>query len=652
MFGRLRKFKSQRGDYRTVVSKSARWPTYGWIGACLALVAVLGTLQFGWIGEVSESQQQALRSRLEIRMQGALHLFQREFQLLLSLFGPDVDFDPRGRLESYSQSYLSWHAVSTYGPVVKRVLFYDCVSPEAGNISELLIKPRGIKPVALDHDLALARTHIDENGFRPGSRIGLRWTDTWMFLARAMVMYRPITRLETDGQVGYRNESMAGYLILQLDLDFIRDKLIPNLLRQNLMLLNRDHRFYMGIKVDGKNLFVYEPTGSLDSGTDVVPRADFAYKSRSPGWWRRSPWSGTADATVALPLIDDGASRIASEFGAVQRIGLWGLRQAARMESLPRTLPDFGPNEGMNVTSSRDVYVLPRLFLVDDEPHMGTFWGRHEGISDREAVNLAYSRSVTMGIVVLLVLVGVMAMAAKSERQAARMATLRIGAAVFQSHQLRTPLTGISVLADNMVQGMLGSGKKIIAYGEDIREFAGQLNEIVDRTARLAAVDSTARPFRLAMLDVSEVARDAFETVRSVVEGAGFSAECALAEDLPEVQADSEALRQCLLDLLDNAVKYGLPGRWVKIETDELGSGRGRQVRIRVHDRGQGIPADEMQAILEPFHRGREVAGSSIAGSGLGLALVRRTIEGMGAKLSLESEVGRGSVFAIHFPVA
>lgn len=530
MLGRLRKLGLQRGGHRAVHLKAARWPAYGWIGACPALVAVLGTLQFGWIGEVSESQRQAVRSRLQIRMQGALHLFQREFQLLLSLFGPDVDFDPRGRLESYSQSYLSWHAVSTYGPAVKRVLFYDNASPEAGEISELLIKTRGIKPVALDHDLALARTHIDKNGFKPGSRIGLRWTDTWMLLPRAMVMYRPITRLETDGQVGYHNESMAGYLILQLDLDFIRDKLIPNLLRENLMLLNRDHRFYMGIKVDGKNVFVYEPTGSLDSGTDVVPRADFAYKSRSPGWWRRSPWSGTADATVALPLINDGASRsAASESGAVQRIGLSGLRQAARIEGLPRTLPDFGPNEGMNVTSSRDVYVLPRLFLVDDEPHMGTLWGRHEGISDREAANKAYSRSVTMGIVVLLVLVGVMAMAAKSERQAARMATLRIGAAVFQSHQLRTPLTGISVLADNMVQGMLGSGKKTIAYGRDIREFASQLNEIVDRTARLAAVDSAARPFRLAMLDVSEVARDAFEGVRAVVEGAGFSAQCALA---------------------------------------------------------------------------------------------------------------------------
>lgn len=75
-------------------------------------------------------------------------------------------------------------------------------------------------------------------------------------------------------------------------------------------------------------------------------------------------------------------------------------------------------------------------------------------------------------------------------------------------------------------------------------------------------------------------------------------------------------------------------------------------MRIRVHDRGQGVPADEMQAILEPFHRGRSVAGSSIAGSGLGLALVRSTIEGMGAKLSLESEVDRGSVFTIQFAVA
>lgn len=59
-----------------------------------------------------------------------------------------------------------------------------------------------------------------------------------------------------------------------------------------------------------------------------------------------------------------------------------------------------------------------------------------------------------------------------------------------------------------------------------------------------------------------------------------------------------------------------------------------------------------MHVILEPFHQGRDVTGSSMAGSGLGLALVRSTIEGLGAKLSLEPEVGRGSPFAIHFPVA
>ena len=78
----------------------------------------------------------------------------------------------------------------------------------------------------------------------------------------------------------------------------------------------------------------------------------------------------------------------------------------------------------------------------------------------------------------------------------------------------------------------------------------------------------------------------------------GLRAEGASSQDRREAQADSQALRQRLVDLLDNAVKDGLPGRWVEIETDEIGSGRSRQVRIRIHGRERARPAEEMQPIL------------------------------------------------------
>ena len=210
-------------------------------------------------------------------------------------------------------------------------------------------------------------------------------------------------------------------------------------------------------------------------------------------------------------------------------------------------------------------------------------------------------------------------------------------AAAAHSHQLRTPAAVVTGLADNMVQGALGHSKRVIEYGELLREHGQRLNEIVDRTLRMTSLHSGTRGAR-GSIDVSEVAKAALEEAQPLIDSAGFEAEHAFAE----------GLRQSLGDLLDNAVKYGLPGRWVKIETCAGDSRRKREVRIRVHDRGRGIPAGEARKIFEPYYRVAEVANSSIPGSGLGLALVRDAVESMGGRLTLESVEDQGSVFTIH----
>lgn len=651
MLARFRDLGLQRGGFRSLSPKLARWPVAGWICACVALVAVVGSLQFRWIGQVSASQRTASRALMRVPMEAAVSHFQREVRFLLLAFRPDVDLAPRDRLESYWQTYLSWYGISRYGPVIKRVLFYDNPSPQAGELAELVAEPRSIKRVAWDEGLALVRTHIDEDGFKPGSLVRKRWAHMWMFYPRAMAIYRPIVKLEPDSRTDLRYARVTGYLILQLDLDFIRDKMAPEILTIQLRRLNRDERYIAGIDLDGRSFCVYEPSGTLVSGPDLVPRSRFNYTPRSPHGGSEPRRARRVDFALNFPLLDNGIAESALGRGAVQRVRLHARVQVWPAADPPRALPGSEPYTGLAASFGWWSNTSPRLFLADHSPHRLTFWGRREGISQAEAINREYNRSVAMGIVVLAVLVGAMAMVAISERRAARMAAMRIDAAASQAHQLRTPLATISLLADNMARGAIGSGKKIVRYGEMIRASGRRLSELVDRTARMAAMDSPARPFHLVMLDVSEIAKDALKEAQALIDGAGFTVERSLAEGLPEVKADPQALRQCLDDLLHNAVKYGLPGRWVKVETDETGSGGSRQVRIRVHDRGRGIPAREAPRIFEPFHRAGDVGLSSIPGSGLGLTLVRSAVEGMGARLSLESEVDRGSVFAIHFPV-
>ena len=640
-------------------SKLRGWPIAGWLVACFALVTVLAILQFEWIGEVGKTQRIAARANLRLPMYGAMDRFREEIRLLLSTFRPFADTDPSDRLRSYWESYASWHALSAHGPAIRRILFYDISSDGRRELTELIASPPGLKPASWDEELVSARQHIDGSAMGPDRAIGRRWAVTWMFHLHAMALYRPIIRQDARDPGRSPNGNFTGFLLIQLDLEFIRDRLIPELLGIAFRRLSGGNDYIASVAVDGRNLFIYDPVRASEAEPGEK-LADFdGYSLRPSGRTGEAYEIGVPDYELVLPLSTDSVSEMMARHGAVQRLAL-----PSRLRTLGLTRPDRGPpgvvagmrpaaspptdSQGLSFGWSGD---RPRLGVIADAPYLVTLRSRRERLSIAAAVNERYKRSVSRGILVLVLLVGAMAMVALSARRAARLAATRMEAAASQSHQLRNPLAGISLLADNMVRGALGRGQKVIAYGEQLRDYGRQLNELVDRTMQLVSMDSPLRQYHLASTDVSAVAREALHEARPAIDGAGFKAECYCPEGLSPVQVDREALRECLGELLANAVKYGLPGRWVQIETEEAGSGRRREVRVRVCDGGPGISAREARKIFEPFYRVPEIATSSIPGSGLGLALARSAIEEMGGRLTLESQPGRGSVFSVRFDV-
>jgi signal transduction histidine kinase len=96
-------------------------------------------------------------------------------------------------------------------------------------------------------------------------------------------------------------------------------------------------------------------------------------------------------------------------------------------------------------------------------------------------------------------------------------------------------------------------------------------------------------------------------------------------------------------------LKYGGEKRWVRIRA---GSTDGSQVRIGVEDRGEGIDPADLPHIFEPFYRGKSARAAQIHGAGLGLSLARDIAEGMGGRLEVSSERGRGSTFTLELPAA
>jgi two-component system sensor histidine kinase SenX3 len=125
-----------------------------------------------------------------------------------------------------------------------------------------------------------------------------------------------------------------------------------------------------------------------------------------------------------------------------------------------------------------------------------------------------------------------------------------------------------------------------------------------------------------------------------------------IGKNLPAVLADQRMLHRCLDELLDNAIKFSPGGEPVTISANLEVASAQRLVRVTVRDRGVGIDPDTRSRVFHDFYQADASETRQYGGLGLGLALVRRIVDGLGGDVVVESDPGRGSVFSLLLPVA
>jgi len=215
------------------------------------------------------------------------------------------------------------------------------------------------------------------------------------------------------------------------------------------------------------------------------------------------------------------------------------------------------------------------------------------------------------------------------------------------SHELRTPLTSITAYVQTLMK-YLGTDNV-----EMQREFLGVINEESNRLASL--IDAILDLSRLEA-GKSRIKRDEFDAVELVQETAAYLRPEAekkriIVKGLPEhghlkVEGDRDLMKQALLNIAGNAVKFSLEEGTITISVRDDGA----SVSFVVEDTGIGIPANEVPKIFERFYQVDNSATRQFGGPGLGLAVAKAIVEWHGGTIDVDSEVGRGSAFTVSFP--
>ena len=218
------------------------------------------------------------------------------------------------------------------------------------------------------------------------------------------------------------------------------------------------------------------------------------------------------------------------------------------------------------------------------------------------------------------------------------------------SHELRSPLAAISGYADLLLRerkGQLTEDQR--RYAERIRDAGRHQLALIEDILDFAAIGER-RELDAGALAIEEVLTRAEGILALRAQEEGCTLERRPRPAQGSVLADGRALQQVLLNLGQNAIKYGRAGGLIEIVAEQM-AGR---VQLRVIDQGAGIPPDQLDRIFEPFVQlPRDSAATTAkAGVGLGLAISRDLAHAMGGDLTVESEPGRGSTFTLDLPAA
>jgi signal transduction histidine kinase len=599
----------------------------------VVLLAVLAFLQYRWTNEATAASEMRIGAELEsfmMKWHGDLY---GEFSAICTAMQVGPDSGARDTWNDYLERYVEWNNALPHETLpnvyrnpdlVESVYIWDTnldAKPQLFRLDEDKKKIELVEvPQNLQTLLARLRAHstslstslrvwqLSSQGERTSSEVApissspvVTTNGGWQFDENVPAIVHPI--FQRDGS-SLNSQSPVDWMVIVLDLNALRKRILPDLAT----------RYFGGLE-------------GLDYKVAVIakkPQPEVIYSS-DPGFG--TPDIDRADASLNI-------------FGPPEdtQDHIHQARNARSLQSV----------------EWHNFYGSAWFPVIEYEPHPSPWIlliQRRAGPL-QDVINGVRRKNLAMSAFLLLLLALTMALLTMAGIRAQKFNRLQMDFVASVSHELRTPLTAIFSAAENIKDGVIQGKSDLAEYGSMVMGQSRHLMEYVDRILIFASIRSGKDRYNIRPLQIPEILQRVHKNLATLIIEESCTLEQVIEPGLPCVLGDQLAVCGCLENLITNAIKYGGIDRRIRISASLQTTGNGKEVAISVQDRGMGIHSSELKQIFEPFYRSPEARSAQIPGTGLGLSVCKHLAEAMGGWVSVNSEVGVGSVFTLHLPTA